>query len=278
MELSEIGTWSEAKLEIVRKYGKAYSTILHNQPGLRHAYIDAFAGAGAYLSKTTGGFVLGSPLNALEVKPPFEQHYFIDIDHVKVNTLRTFVGERPDVHVYDGDCNELLVDQIFPRVRYEDHWRGLCLLDPYGLHLDWKVIETAGKMGSVEIFLNFPMLDANRNALLLDPSKTDRRQVARLTRFWGDESWRGVVYRTDEVFKVEYKVRASYSALVAAFRRRLEEVAGFEYVPEPVVMRTMGSSEPILYYLFFASPNQTGAKIVGEIFDKYRSGDQGTLF
>lgn len=33
------------------------------------------------------------------------------------------------------------------------------------LHLDWQVIQTAGNMRSIEIFLNFPIMDMNRNAL-----------------------------------------------------------------------------------------------------------------
>lgn len=68
-QYSEIGKWSEAKLDIVSKYGKAYSTILNKKP-LSHAYIDAFAGAGSHISKATGSFVQGSPLNALAVSPP----------------------------------------------------------------------------------------------------------------------------------------------------------------------------------------------------------------
>jgi hypothetical protein len=39
-------------------------------------------------------------------------------------------------------------------------------------------------------------------------------------------------------------------------------------VPEPLPMRN--SKGAIVYYLFFASQNDAGAKIVGEIFDKYR--------
>jgi hypothetical protein len=47
----EIGYWSELKLEIVRKYAAAYSTILHNQKVIkRHVYVDAFAPA---LARTT---------------------------------------------------------------------------------------------------------------------------------------------------------------------------------------------------------------------------------
>ena len=67
----EIGYWSEIKLDIVRKYASAYSAIMSTQPAIKkHIYIDAFAGAGRHVSRRTGGFVPGSPLNALEVVPP----------------------------------------------------------------------------------------------------------------------------------------------------------------------------------------------------------------
>src|SRR5262245_39259709 len=58
-----IGYWSELKLEILRKYASAYSTILAAQRGLYHVYVDAFAGAGMHLSRTTREMVPGSPLN-----------------------------------------------------------------------------------------------------------------------------------------------------------------------------------------------------------------------
>ncbi len=225
------------------KYGVAYSKILNKRPRLHHSYIDAFAGAGAHVSRTTRKFVLGSPLNALAVEPPFEEYHFIDIDGTKVGALRRAVGERTDVRIYEGDCNELLLNTIFPRVRWKDFHRALCLLDPYGLHLDWRVIETAGKMQSLEIFLNFPVLDMQRNILLLDPSKAKVEQVERMNRFWGDESWREIVYRSDFSFK--YKVRASNSALASAFQDRLrrlmcncsDEKVGqvAQWPPEPVV-------------------------------------------
>jgi hypothetical protein len=73
MEHSGIGEWSQAKMEIVRDYGKEYSKILAKQEQLSHAYIDAFAGSGVHVLRTTGEMVPGSPLNALEraaVRPP----------------------------------------------------------------------------------------------------------------------------------------------------------------------------------------------------------------
>jgi hypothetical protein len=126
-----IGYWSELKLEILRKYAVAYSRILAARPGLAHIYVDAFAGAGMHLSRTSGEMVLGSPLNALLVEPPFQEYHLIDLDGEKVAALRGRVEGMPNVHVYEGDCNEVLLRVIFPRLCYEDYQRGLVLLDDY---------------------------------------------------------------------------------------------------------------------------------------------------
>ncbi len=75
-----------------------------------------------------------------------------------------------------------------------------------------------------------------------------------------------------------YEVKLSHSLLARAFRKRLQEIAGFRYVPEPVLMRMDGFRGPPLYYLFFASPNQTGAKIAEHIFKDYRPPTEPQLF
>jgi hypothetical protein len=44
-------------------------------------------------------------------------------------------------------------------------------------------------MRSIEVFVNFMVMDMNMNVLLRDPTKADPAQVARMDRFWGDRSW-----------------------------------------------------------------------------------------
>ena len=269
LQFDEIGGWSELKLEILKKYAAAYSTILTAQTkaSLFHVYIDAFAGAGKHLSKATQEFVPGSPLNALAVQPQFREFHLIDIAPDKIENLRELIGPRKDVFIYQGDCNEILLKNVFPRVRYDQYRRGLCVLDPYGLHLDWKVISTAGQMKSLDVFLNFPVQDMNRNVFWKDPEGVDEAQIRRMNLFWGDESWRNVVYETKwNLFKVPEK--EPNEVIAEAFRLRLKEVAGFERVPEPLAMEN--SKGAILYYLFFASQNQTAEKIAREIFAQYR--------
>src|SRR5215207_6241216 len=132
LKLDTIGYWSEIKLDIVRDYAKAYSTILTAQqrPKFHHVYIDAFAGAGVHVSKATGEEVPGSPQIAVNTAPPFREYHFIDLDGQKVENLRSMFRDRPNVTVYEGDCNAVMLDQVLPRVRFEDYKRGLCLLDP----------------------------------------------------------------------------------------------------------------------------------------------------
>ena len=266
----EIGYWSEDKLDIVRKYASAYSTIMSTQSAIRkHIYIDAFAGAGRHVSRRTSEFVPGSPLNALEVTSPFSEIHLIDLHGGKVDELRRQIGSRQDVFFYEGDANKVLLDTVFPRCKYEDFNRALCLLDPYALNVDWNVLQTAGQMGSIEIFYNFMIMDANMNILWRNPDKVAPAQAERMDKAWGDHSWRIAAYvGKPTLWGDTVDEKTHNEAIAEGFRKRLEEVAGFKYVPKPVPMRNKRGAT--IYYLFFASPNRTGARIVEDIFNTYR--------
>lgn len=269
MKIDEVGYWSELKLEIIKKYAGAYSQILAAQElSLEHHYIDAFAGAGIHLAKRTGDFILGSPLNALNINPPFKHYHLIDLDGKRVEHLREITKGREDVTVYEEDCNAVLLDKVFPKVHFEDYRRALCILDPYKLNPDWRVVAKAGEMKSVEIFLNFMVMDMNMNVLWKNPSAVSPAQIERMNRFWGDDSWRSAAYRREADLFGSHEEKASNEDVAEAYRRRLKDVAKFKYVPRPLPMRNSGGA--IIYYLFFASPNAKGAKIVEDIFNSYR--------
>ena len=250
-------------------YALAYSRILAAQtkPSLDHVYIDAFAGAGVHISKTTREYISGSPINALLVQPPFREYHLIDIDRQKVELLRERVKNRRDVHIHEGDCNRILLEKVFPNVRYENYRRGLCLLDPYGLQLDWKVIDTAGKMRSIDMFLNFPVADINRNVLWRHPEGVDPADLRRMNEFWGDDSWRQIAYTTKrDLFG--HLEKEENEVVAEGFRQRLLKIAGFMHAPEPLPMRnTKGAT---VYYLFFASHKPAAENIITDIFNKYQ--------
>jgi three-Cys-motif partner protein len=268
MIFDEIGYWSKIKLDIVREYASAYSKILSAQtnPSFYHIYIDAFAGAGMHKLKITGDFVPGSPLNALNVTPPFREYHLIDLKSDKVKSLNKIIGDRPGVYIYNGDCNDILLKEVFPKVLFKDYRRALCLLDPYGLHLNWEVIKTAAEMRTIDIVLNFPVADMNRNVLWRNAEGVDPADIDRMNSFWGDESWREVAYSTTgNLFG--FPEKENNEKIAEGFRQRLRLVAGFKQVPKPLPMKN--SKNAVVYYLFFASQKLVAKDIIKQIFLKY---------
>lgn len=266
--LDEIGRWSELKLDIIRKYAQAYSRILARQPRLYHVYIDGFAGAGLHISRATGQVVGGSPANVMRVEPKFRQYHFVEIDPAKANHLRKLFAGKDGVVVHEGDCNEILPSRVFPTVRWGQSKRALCLLDPYGLHLDWGVVEHAGRLRTIDLLLNFPVMDMNMNVLWHTPDAVKPEQASRMTRFWGDDGWRQAAYRSEATLFGDELRKTGNEAVVAAYVERLKKAAGFEFVADPLPMRN--STNAVVYYLLFASPNKTAHKIVQDMFRKLR--------
>jgi len=221
-QLDTVGYWTEIKLHILEEYAKAYANVLKNQKYIKHvAYIDAFAGAGAHISKTSGAQIDGSPTLALSIQPRFSHYHFIEMDESRAKRLRQ-QHPQPDVTVYHGDCNQVLLRDVFPQCRYEDFRRALCLLDPYALNPNWEVVATAGQMRSVEIFLNFMIMDANMNVLWNNPDSVPADQASRMTAFWGDDSWRKAAYKTEPGLFGPMEEKAPNEAVVNAYRDRLK--------------------------------------------------------
>lgn len=274
-KFERIGRWSEVKLELLRKYSGAYSKILRNQ-GFTYFYIDGFAGRGKHESRTTGEIVPGSPLNALRVEPPFSHYFFVELKKNRARILRRLVANRSDVTVYEGDCNRVLIEEVLPQVKYSQFRRALCFLDPYGLHLDWNVISMAGALETVDLFLNFPVMDMNMNALLHHPERVTSSHGSRMTAFWGDETWRTIAYQPSlqqHLFETVEQEKKSNEAVVAAFCDRLRTKGNFPHVASPLAMRN--SSNAVVYYIVFASQKKVAADIASSIFRAYERRGSG---
>lgn len=268
----EVGAWSVLKLDIIEKYGAAYTKAFAGAKGrgLKKYYIDGFSGAGAHVAKDTGAQIEGSPTRALKISPPFDGFYFIDLDTDKTAYLETLCKGRKDVHIFTGDANQYL-KEILPNIQYAKYNRALCLLDPYGLHLDWEIMAMAGQSKAVDMFLNFPIMDMNRNAIWRNPEETPSEGIERMNRFWGDDSWRQASYAESaqqNLFSSPDLIKQPNEAIVTAFRERLKKVGGFAHVPEPLAMKN--SNNAVVYYLIFASPKPVADKIIQDIFANYR--------
>jgi three-Cys-motif partner protein len=270
VKLDEIGVWSEIKIAILREYACVFTRILKSKSWCKGCcYIDAFAGAGMHISKTTGEMLPGSPLNALLVEPQFDRIVLIDLDAEKVESLKTFCGQDKRVEIEPGDCNEIVLKKIIPLLPYSSYWRGLCVLDPYGIHgktLRWKTIKQLADLKTVDIFLNFPLMDINRNTLRKRLVNVDNADVAAFTEFCGTEDWKEEMYEKD-LFGDPVK-SINNKKLAEWFRKRIESVGGFKFVPEPILMQNSKGGK--LYFLYFASHQSVAQKVILDIFNKYR--------
>ena len=274
-EFDEVGKWTEIKLEIIRKYATAYCTILRNQGRFNFYYIDAFSGQGYHLTKDAHERIKGSPIIVLENAPDCDEYHFIELDSAKGDQLKRECKEKypnKKVRVYSGkDCNEVLLE-LFPKIVYAQYKRALCLLDPYGLHLSWEVIKQAGEMGTIELLLNFPVMDMQQNVLWHNPEKVASANKERMNKFWGDSSWEQASYRKNpqgDLFGGESKIKESTLIVAKAYQKRLKDEAGFKFVSEPLPMRN--SKNSIVYYLIFMSPNKTAHKIMRDIFSRHQN-------
>jgi three-Cys-motif partner protein len=269
VDFDEIGPWSEIKLDILRDYAAPYSRILKSNR-FHHGYIDAFSGPGLHIRKGGGDEVLGSPLVALSIQPPFDEYHFIDLDGEKVDFLRGQVGDRPDVTFYNVDSNQVMLESVLPRFSFAKRTRALCVLDPYKMTLDWKVVCAAGVSRAVEVFINFPVMQMNRNCKHEDISRILPGELAAMDCFWGDRSWHAEMFRPSaqtNLFGDEDMDKTRNLDLVNAYCKRIKEVAGFGFVADPLPMRN--SRNAIVYYLIFAGPNKTGWKIVQDIYRQH---------
>ena len=77
----EVGDWTAIKLRILSDYAVAYSKVLtqSNRGRLKHMYVDGFAGSGIDRMRSSGALIAGSPLQVLEIQPPFAEYHFVDI-------------------------------------------------------------------------------------------------------------------------------------------------------------------------------------------------------
>ena len=64
------GNWTEAKMEIVVDYAKAYLTIMNKQNWVKTLYFDGFAGSGLIGAKENEESVKGAALRVLEIQDP----------------------------------------------------------------------------------------------------------------------------------------------------------------------------------------------------------------
>lgn len=288
------GDWTREKLERVRKYLQAYTTIFHGNERASYFttyFVDAFAGTGDRKDSSIPGLgetplldiesdtefldlQKGSSRIALEVEPSFDRYLFIEHSKKRVAELGKLREQYPhrasSIEIEQGDANTVLQNWC---IRTDwSRFRAVVFLDPYGMQVEWPTIESLAKTKAVDLWILFPIGMAV-NRLLVRREPPPDAWAGALTRFFGQEDWRQRFYAKsiqpslfgDE--EHETKV-ANFDSIEEYFLERLSSV--FESVAKKPLLLCNSRGTPI-YLLCFAVGNAKGAstavKIAQEIIN-----------
>ena len=271
--LDEIGAWSIRKHDLVAYYASVYAQITANAKSVNFSrvYIDAFANRGYGRRKDTGEKVKGSALRILEVTPPFDRYVFVEDDKERFDDLCGAVGSHANVQLIRGDANDVLPITVFPSVQYHRRERALCFLDPYNLRgLKWVTMCAAGQNAAVDAIIHFPTMDTHRTVLMRDPKRIRPKMAAKMTAYWGDESWREASYSTNGMLPMAGLTDRKHDTktVIDAFRKRLCDVAGFVHVTNGIPMKN-DEGNPV-YHLLLATHNDTAARVMNSVEKRFR--------
>ncbi|WP_162254695.1 three-Cys-motif partner protein TcmP [Sphingomonas sp. Root241] len=283
------GVWTEIKLKALTEYLDFYQKALKNQ-GFETWYIDAFAGTGdrhAELQK--GGIFEGRPIEhveeildgsarkALKIQPPFNHYWFTEQHLGRANALRALKKEFSlDISVQPGEANvelrALFSSRPWSGGSTAGRQRGVVFLDPYGMSVDWRTLETLAGTKRVDVWYLFPR-KAVVQQLAHDLRGVDEAKRQKLAQIFGCDDWEEEFYRSRPIqgglfdqIPVETKGRIATPEQISAFaRKQLENL--FCYVSEPIPLIVNGSD---FFELYCLSNNRPAIPLIKRGVDHVR--------
>ena len=274
------GDWTDEKLDCLREYLPAYARIFRSNLRARYfttTYVDAFAGMGYRLptrsqspnpplfdlrDKDRESYLKGSARIALEVEPGFHHYLFIDKNPQYVQALEQlkteFPGRAAQIHIELAEANTYLA-QWCAKTDWKKN-RAVVFLDPYGMQVDWSLLQTIANTKAIDLWLLFPLrVSVNRLLTRGEPPPVEWGQA--LTRIFGADTWKAEFYPQQTVltlFGEEESLckRTTFDHIERFFVQRLKTIFT-EVVEEP--LQLYNSKNVPIYLLCFAAGNLRGA-------------------
>ncbi len=266
-----VRAWTKDKLHYLAGYLEQFVVAMRPQNWRALHYIDLFAGPGKGQVQESGEIVLGSPLMAITQQRRFDRYFFTDLDLASMDALEKRYSVCPQnaaVHIFRGDAN-IQVRQIQQDIMRIDRyipgvWSSLNLafLDPEGLELHWKTVETLAKIDRMDMIIYYSQMGISREI----SKEIDESPPTRLDEFFGGTEWR-------EIYKRHQKraERFLHRQLIDLYKSKLATL-GYQIVeggPEPVMKNTKNAP---LYRLLFMSKHELGYKFWKNAVSKDSSG------
>jgi three-Cys-motif partner protein len=144
------GDWTKVKIELLVEYAKAYLTIMKDRPFFKLLHFDGFAGSGFIKNnkKVDIEVTVGAARRIVEITNPrpFDSYYFVEKDpknfkRLEKNTKVDFPKKK--IYAVCEDCNKKLIDlSNFLRNPKNKNYRTLAYIDPCGMQVEWRSIES----------------------------------------------------------------------------------------------------------------------------------------
>lgn len=292
------GSWTEQKLDTFESYVKAYLTIMNahrDKYNWKLIYFDGFAGSGTrseeekqdevyrvtelfgedQIEKQELALYQGAAERVVRLENQmngFDFYYFIDKFPENCEKLKQKLSKYQTKGIQQyraGDANDIAL-QLADSQKKNSKLKCLCLLDPFGMSINWKTIEALAGPG-IDLWILLPSgVIVNRllkkNGELLHPRK--------LENFFGmsKEEIHEWFYKKDEQpslfedFADSFVKKNHAIELIAKlYCKRLGKL--FRYVTEKPLLMTNNHNVPIFHFVC-ASNNQTAVNIAQQIIDK----------
>lgn len=278
------GNWSENKIEILVKYASAYLTIMKkyaDKYNWQLLYFDGFAGSG-YIKgdKDSENPILGAANRILEISEPrsFDLYYFVEKEKIYADLLYKATKEvfpNKKIFIANNDCNEKIESlSRFLTTKNGKGFKSLAYIDPYGMQLNWKSLQTLQKH-SVDVWILVPT-GMGVNRLLKKDGNISDAWLSRLESFLGMQKEDILPYFYQEkvihtLFGEEMKMSKEDNAVEKSaklYEDRLKSL--FKFVSKPYVLKNKMNS--VMFHFFMASNNKHAVKIADDIIKKYNNG------
>ncbi len=276
-QASSWGFWTERKLAVLERYLPAFTRASSSVSA--RVYIDAFAGQGKGISRTTGEEFDASALIALRTQPPFTHLRFCELasraPHLQQELRRVFPNRVTDFEVAEGDCN-LTIPAMLQGLRDDDlRWAPtFAFLDPYGMQVRFDTLKALAdhKLGyrsrfstkptyKVELWLLFPS-SAILRVTAADAKRGTLPGQSQTTRVFGTADWE-VIHRLWEARRISgAQARDEYVNLM---RWQLEKKLGYRWTHP---LRVEDLRRRPVYHMILATDNEAGTKIMSDIYSK----------
>jgi three-Cys-motif partner protein len=238
-------------------------------------YIDAFSGSVRPRAKDEERYINGSPIRALQTEPKFDGYWFVDVNPQRVERVEKLREDFPNqiIQTYQGNCNDILCNEIIPKIPYSSKKRAFVFLDPYGLQVDWKTVRELADTKTCDIFVNFSIMAVTR--LLPRDQNPDPEFVKQIDQVMGNTEWITQIYRESPATQLSLfsnlaeptlsREKIDPDWLARLYTEQLSSL--FPHVSRPVLMRN--STNSVLYALCLASHNPNAIKITNDIFKRH---------